>query len=288
MKRFALVVPTLNPGPRWSQWLTALEGQTARPSKVLVIDSKSDDGHIRPVDLAHFEWINIPRDRFNHGATRQYAFEQVREGVSIVVFMTQDALLADAKALERLLDAFDDPAIAAAYGRQLPHPDAGPFGAHSRLFNYGGDSMVKRLTDRDRMGIKACFLSNSFAAYRCSDLNAIGGFPVTTFGEDMLVAARLLLKQRWIAYVADARVFHSHDYSIREEFSRYFETGRIHARNPWLLREFGGAGSEGRRFLLSEIRYLLEHSPYLLPESFIRTLTKYLGYRLGKSDGSLR
>lgn len=282
MMSFALVVPTLNPGPLWSPWLSALNSQTARPARVLVIDSSSEDGLVGDFDADEFELVTIPRDTFNHGATRQDAFERVRKGVDVVVFMTQDALLADEQSLANLVGAFDDPTVAAAYGRQLPHPEADHFGAHARLFNYGGQSAVKQWADRDHLGIKTCFLSNSFAAYRCCDLEAAGGFPVTDFGEDMLVAARLLLNGRRIAYVADACVFHSHDYSIMEEFRRYRATGQFHARHPWLLEAFGGAMGEGRRFVLSEMAYILKRAPHLLPMAGIRTLVKWMAYQLGR------
>lgn len=249
---------------------------------MLLIDSSSEDGQIGNLHADGFELVTIPRETFNHGATRQDAFERVRELAEVAVFMTQDALLADEHSLANLVGAFDDPTVAAAYGRQLPHPEAGHFGAHARLFNYGGQSVVKEWADRDHLGIKACFLSNSFAAYRCRDLEAAGGFPVTDFGEDMLVAARLLLDGRRIAYVADACVYHSHDYSIMEELGRYRATGQFHARHPWLLETFGGATGEGRRFVLSEMAYLLKRAPHLLPMAGIRTLVKWVAYQLGR------
>ena len=282
MVRFGLIVPTLNPGSRWVDWLGALTRQSVSSSRVLVVDSDSDDGYLFIPDDPRFVCRKILRSIFNHGGTRQWAFEQMADDVDVVVMMTQDVVLADDQSLQYLLAAFEDDSVGAAYGRQIPLPDAGPFGAHARLFNYGGQSAVKQLADRDHLGIKACFLSNSFAAYRCRDLEAAGGFPVTDFGEDMLVAARLLLNGRRIAYVADACVYHSHDYSIMGEFRRYQATGQFHARHPWLLEAFGGATGEGRRFLLSEARYLLKHAPHLLPAGVIRTAARYLGYREGR------
>lgn len=284
MLPFALVVPTLNPGPEWSAWMAALQRQTAKASPVLVIDSCSDLALNLPPRQRGFELITIPRESFDHGATRQLAFESLQDRVVVIVFMTQDAILSDPTSLERLICAFNDPSIAAAYGRQLPRPGSGPIAAHARLFNYGPVPLIKQLTDRDRLGLKTCFLSNSFAAYRCRDLAAVGGFPSTPFGEDMLVAARLLLQQQRIAYVADACVYHSHDYTLKEEFLRYHATGRLHAHHPWLLREFGEATGEGTKFVLSEMHYLLKHAPFLIPAALLRTLTKFAGYKLGRSS----
>jgi rhamnosyltransferase len=181
-----------------------------------------------------------------------------------------------------------DPAVAAAYGRQLPHPGAGPIEAHARLFNYPATGRVKTIDDRHTLGIKTVFLSNSFAAYRRADLQAAGGFPGhLIMGEDTYVAARLLQAGKKIAYCADACVFHSHDYTLLEEFRRYFDTGVLHAREPWIRAGFGGPGGEGWRFLKSEARHLMVHGPWLLPSAAARTALKLSGFRLGLLEGHL-
>ncbi len=213
------------------------------------------------------------------------AVEKVRDA-RVIMFMTQDALLADEHAIDALTRAFDDDKVAAAYGRQLPRAVADPIEAHARLFNYADASRRKRLSDADALGIKTAFLSNSFAAYRTSDLIAIGNFPTRgIFGEDMHAAARLLMAGREIQYVAEARVFHSHGYRLEQELKRSFDIGAFHALTPWLLREFGEASGEGRKFVVSELRYLLDHSPTLLPSAIARSVAKYLGYRLGRLQG---
>jgi len=280
--KFGLVVPTLNAGNVWKSWLEALNRQSVQPSKCLVIDSSSEDSTVN-LALDHgFDVMIIKREDFSHGGTRQVGVERLLNFVDVLVFLTQDAVLADSRSLERLLSAFKDPTVAAAYGRQLPHPTSGVFGAHARLFNYGTKSHIRTLSDRADMGLKACFLSDSFAAYRIKDLEDVGGFPRSAqFGEDMWVAAKLLLANKSICYVAESKVYHSHDYGIKDEFDRYREVGRFHAENPWLLESFGSANGEGKRFVFSELKYLFQRAPHLLPWAFIRTLSKYLGYNVG-------
>jgi rhamnosyltransferase len=202
--------------------------------------------------------------------------------------MTQDALLGNADALQSLLSAFDDPSVACAYGRQLPHADATPIAAHARIFNYSETSHSISFADQPQLGIKTCFLSNSFAAYRLPDLLAVGGFPADVIlGEDMAVAARLLMAGKRIAYVANACVYHSHNYSPMQELRRYFDVGVFHARSPWLLRSFGGARGEGIRFVRSELSYLWQCAPTLIPSAVLRTLVKWLGYKLGRYESKL-
>lgn len=180
---------------------------------------------------------------------------------------------------------FDDPSVGCAYGRQLPHKNAGLLGAHARLFNYGEQSCRRTLADVPKYGIKTAFLSNSFAAYRVSALKEVGGFPThVILAEDMIVAAKMLQAGYQVAYAADACVYHSHDYTPWQEFKRYFDIGVLHAKEFWLLETFGAPTGEGKRFVLSEWRYLFQHAPWLLPVSLLNTFMKWLGYSLGKQE----
>jgi rhamnosyltransferase len=206
----------------------------------------------------------------------------------ILVYMTQDAILADSSALHNLLRAFDDPQVAAAFGRQLPRPGSGPIEAHSRIFNYPEESSLRSLESRDRLGIKTIFLSNSLSAYRRSALMAVGGFPShVIFGEDTVTAARLIQAGCKIAYVSDARAYHSHPYTVLQEFRRYFDIGVLHRREAWLLDNFGKASGEGKRFVLSELRHLRNAAPWQIPSALLRTGAKMLGYRLGRQEAHI-
>lgn len=281
MNKLGLLIPLRNGGEVWRRWLEAYATQTVKPEQVLVIDSSSSDGSAELARQAGFPVHVIPVERFNHGATRQLGVEMLTEA-EILVFMTQDAVLARPDALERLLACFADQRVGAAYGRQLPHPGGGAIAAHARLFNYSAASAVKTRADAPSLGIKTAFLSNSFAAYRRSALLEVGGFPSNVIlGEDTYVAARMLLNDWKIAYCAEAQVFHSHDYTMLQEFRRYFDTGVFHGREPWLRREFGQPVGEGMRFVRSELRYLARELPFLIPAALARTFVKYAGYKLG-------
>lgn len=286
MARVVLVVLTRNAAAFWRQ-LARLDAGAAAVR--LVVDSGSRDA---TAALASREgWLVVhPPDPFDHGGTRRWAFERARVIVGqsgIVVFATQDvSRAAGGRAVEALVAALlGGRDVGAAYSRQLPRPGAKPFEAHARLFNYPEQSEVRCLGDVRRLGIKACFFSDSFAAYRVKALEDVGGFPERAIvGEDVIVAAKLL-KAGWkIAYVADACVYHSHDLTPTQEMRRYFDIGVFHARESWILQEFGKPEGEGLRFLLSEIRYLGERAPWLIPESFLRAALKYLGYRLGRAE----
>jgi rhamnosyltransferase len=50
----------------------------------------------------------------------------------------------------------------------------------------------------------------------------------------------------------------------------------------WLLTEFGQASGEGKRFVLSELRYVAKRNVFLIPSVMLRTFIKLLGYKLGR------
>ncbi|WP_333872886.1 glycosyltransferase family 2 protein [Methylobacter sp.] len=281
MSKVGLIVPTLNAGSLWKYWLKAFEQQTRKPDFLLLIDSSSSDDTVVLASLYGFEVRVISKSEFNHGGTRQSGIDMLPEA-DIIVFLTQDALLADPDAIKKLLAAFVDQQVGAAYGRQLPHRNAGPIAAHARLFNYPAESQLRGIEDRARFGIKTVFLSNSFAAYRRNALMQVGGFPIDTImNEDTYVAGKMLLSGWKIAYCADAQVFHSHDYGFLDEFKRYFDIGVFHTDTAWLQHTFGGASDEGMRFVVSEMHYLIKRAPWLIPSAVLRTGLKWIGFKLG-------
>jgi rhamnosyltransferase len=209
-----------------------------------------------------------------------------------VVFLTQDAILANPKALEELLQAFQDPQVAAAYGRQLPNFEASWLETHTRAFNYPDVSRTVQLQDKASLGIKACFLSNSFAAYRLQALMAQGGFPAhLPLGEDTFTAAKFLLSGQSLRYQATAAVYHSHNYNGLQDFQRMFDTGVFHAQNLWILQNFGKAEGEGVKLVKSQWAYLRAPSsqsnhPSLLQgvlQLLMTNAIKLVGYKLGRA-----
>jgi rhamnosyltransferase len=151
------------------------------------------------------------------------------------------------------------------------------------LFNYPTRSETRTLADAGRLGIKAAFLSNSYAAYRVAALVECGGFPGHfILGEDAYVAMRMLISGWGVRYSAEALAHHSHAYPVLQEMQRYFDFGVMHAQMPDLMRHFGEPDGEGMRFVRSEVSYMLANAPRLLPQVFVRNAAKYLGYRLGR------
>lgn len=284
--RIACIIPTYNGKADLERLLDSLQNQSIQ-FDTFIVDSSSSDG---TQELARKRLGNItviPAGEFNHGGTRQRMVE-LHAGYEAYVFLTQDAYLADSEAIAKILAPLADPDIGAVCGRQLPHLDATPMAAHARFFNYPETSQIKAMADAPRLGIKTPFMSNSFGAYRAEALKVVGGFPRhVILSEDMYVVAKMLMSGWKVAYAGDAPCRHSHNYTIAEEFERYFDQGVFHARESWIRQNFGGAGGEGARFVKSELKYLGKRRFYLWPGVIVRNAVKLLAYKLGQKEGKI-
>ncbi|HRC26264.1 MAG TPA: glycosyltransferase, partial [Alphaproteobacteria bacterium] len=175
------------------------------------------------------------------------------------------------------------------YGRQLPYPDASVAARFARLFNYPDTPRRTVAADIATRGLKALFCSNSCAAYRARALTQVGGFPEDLpLGEDLAVTGRLLEAGFASVYAPGARVVHSHNYGIAEEFTRYFDIGALLAVDPWLCARRLRSGGEGMRFVTAEMRYTLKNGSFADLLSIVpRTAAKLFGFKLGHRCRSL-
>ncbi|WP_397377871.1 glycosyltransferase family 2 protein [Pseudomonas sp.] len=284
----ALIIPTRNAAPHLDRLLPALAAQSLQPDEVFVVDSASTDDTVARFRAYGARVEVIDPKQFNHGGTRRWASQQV--SAQALIYLTQDAIPADDQSFARLVaNLYSEADIGVAYGRQLPHPTAGLLGAQSRHFNYPAQGRTKRLHDAAELGIKTCFSSDSFSVYRRDALEAVGGFPQDVIGsEDAYVAAKMLLAGYAVRYAADAQVQHSHDYRLLEEFRRYFDIGVFYGRERWIRQAFGAAGGEGLRYVKAELQALWAAGAYWrVPEVFVRTALKLLGYRMGHHEARL-
>ena len=86
----------------------------------------------------------------------------------------------------------------------------------------------------------------------------------------------------WIAYCADARVIHSHNYSAMQQFHRYFDLAVSQTMHPEV---FAGVRSESEGVRL--VKKCAGHcirvgKPWLVFSVVTQNAGKFLGYRLGK------
>ena len=241
-------------------------------------------------------FTRIDPSAFDHGGTRHLGASQ--STADILLFMTQDAVPENEHLVEEIVKAFawgnamaadgdglsgQQPVIAAAYARQLPVADCNFIEQYTRQFNYPAESRVKTKEDLPVLGIKTYFCSNVCAAYRRDVYEQLGGFERRTiFNEDMIFAAGLIQAGYGVAYAAEARVIHSHNYSDLQQLHRNFDLAVSQAEHPEIFEAVPSEG-EGIRMVKSTAAYLCKcGKAYFVPKLVWQSVCKYLGYLLGK------
>ena len=222
--------------------------QEYRPRRILVMNTGEQYWNREWEKCPILEVHHLEQKDFDHGGTRRRAAEL--SNADIMIFMTQDALPADRKVIGNLVCAVsENPGAGAAYARQLPRADCRFLERYTRSFNY----------------LKT------------------GGFTERAiFNEDMICAGTMIQKGYSVVYAADARVYHSHNYSGRQQFHRNFDLGVSQAEHPEIFEGVPSEG-EGIRLVKRSLGYLIRTGHFwLIPQLIWQSGMKYAGYFLGK------
>ncbi len=278
-----VIIPTYRSDEKLDKLLKILYRQTVKPNQVIILHTEEFQGQeqkIPNISGSNIKIVPIDKKDFDHGGTRKYGASL--SNADILMFMTQDAIPADEFLIENLLIPYADQSVSATYARQLPDEKADLVERYTRYFNYPKQSRVKSMEDIEELGIKTFFCSNVCATYRSSVYQKLGGFvDKTIFNEDMIMAASMIRSDYRIAYVAEAKVVHSHKYSYLQQFTRNFDLGVSHNQ---YVEVFHGvkSESEGIKLVKNTLGYLIEKKQFLLiPDMIINSGFKFLGYQFG-------
>ena len=283
-----LVIPVCKPGDEFLQLLAKINNQSYPVGKIILMNTEEQywkEFVIKHKEIENFDKLEVhhlTRREFDHGNTRNQGISY--SDAEYILLMTQDAVPENEFLVESLLKGFDNPKVAVAYGRQLPREDCREAEKFTRSFNYPAESKVKSKADIETMGIKAFFCSNVCAMYKREFFDLLGGFTKKTiFNEDMIFAGNAIKADYMIAYVAEARVVHSHNYGNMEQLHRNFDLGVSQKEHPEV---FAGikSESEGIKLVKKTAAHLwkskrkLQIIPMVIQSGF-----KFVGYRLGKN-----
>ena len=283
-KTVDVIIPSYHPGKEFAALIKRLEKQSVPIHRIIVMNTEESMWNKEWEKLSDvMEIHHLAKSEFDHGGTRARAAEL--SDADVMIFMTQDAMPADRELLAELLKALEqDENIAAAYARQLPNAECSFVERYTRAFNYPDRSGVKTKKDMDQYGIKTFFCSNVCAAYKKDIYQKQGGFVRRTiFNEDMIYAGGLIQAGYGIAYAAEAKVIHSHNYNCMQQFHRNFDLGVSQAEHPEIFEGVPSEG-EGMRLVKKTLSHLVRSGKiWLIPGFVLQCAGKYAGYLAGKN-----
>ena len=177
--QLTVLIPAFNEAASLADTIRSLERQTVRPAEIIVIDDCSTDATAAVASAYGVAVVRPTKNTGSKAGAQNFGLSRVRTPYTMAI--DADTTLAP-DAIEKLLAAFADPAIAAACGFVVPRHvrtiwERGRYIEY--LFAFTFYKQVQDYYD------KPLISSGCFSVYRTEALRAHGGWGTRTLAEDM-------------------------------------------------------------------------------------------------------
>lgn len=245
--------------------------------KYILTESTDNTEDILKRINANYE--KIRKEEFSHSLTREKAAIEA-EG-DIIVFISQDIIIKDEYWLYNLTKDIIADNCEAAFSRQISKSSG--IEKYIRNRNYPDKSRVVTKNDIEKLGLMTFFFSDSSSAVRKDIFINLHGYDKKKLmmNEDMYLAYKIIMGNYRIKYCSDSIIIHSHEFTSKQLYERYFNAGIFFADNAYLRKyDFKKSGFDLTKFVLKKI---LKHKDYkatfkLLPNFGIR----FIGMKMGE------
>jgi rhamnosyltransferase len=226
----SVIIPVRDGGQDLIRCLdSVLAQQVDEAVEIIVVDSGSTDGSVAAARARSARVFEIPPHAFSHGASRNLG--AARASGDILVFISQDAFAVDHAWLARLTAPLrETPQPGGVYGRQLAHDGAVPPEAYFLDFLYGPSPRLQLAGTVSQLSMRTTLFSNVNAAMPRSLWQRYPFVEDIVMSEDQEWSKRVLLAGYTIVYEPRAAVRHSHPYTLRTAFRRFFDSGASSGR----------------------------------------------------------
>ena len=265
-----IVMRVHNDMPLLAKTLDGLQQQTL-PWRLIGFDNDSRDGSRRVLEAHATKIFHVPEGQYVPGQVLNCGMREA--GSDIVVFLNADCQPVDEHWLERLLEPFDDPQVAAVFGRQMPRPDCLPLAAHDIEATYGQG------TRQDKW--RHCF-SMASSAVRHSAWERIPFDEGLQYSEDIGWSWQIRQAGYKIQYASESKVFHSHNYTASQWRKRQYGEGKAEAR---IFEWSGWQRSFVRYSLLPLMRQVTSDVRYSVKKGRWEGVLESLPYRFAQMHG---
>jgi len=218
---------------------------------------------------------------FSHSKTREEAIYKAKG--EIVVLISQDILIKDSLWLYKLTSPIAEGECEASFSRQLCHNSS--IEKYIREKNYPKESRIASKESIDKLGLITFFYSDASSAIKKEVFEELKGYDGKRLiiNEDMYIAYKIIMKGYRIKYCADSQVVHSHSFTLKQLYDRYYDTGIFMKENSHFLN-YGGNES-GMKLL----KYVLKRAAEEMNISVLINVipnfaARYLGQYFGKKS----
>ncbi len=278
LPKATVIIPTRNAGPLFEEVMQAIASQDYPNYEILVVDTSSTD-RTRDIARKHGARIyTLTQDEFSHGGTRNLAARLARG--ETIAFLSQDATPAKKSWLRELVSPLKERNIAGVFGGQIPREDAPPMEKFFYSVRFPAMQKRRSLARGSPVSLDHIFFSNVNSAMRRDMLLSYPFDNGIIMSEDQEWAKRVLLDGFGTFYEPGAAVFHSHNYTLKTAFQRYFDSA--HSLMEVTDDTFRNFTKAGFSYTWEEFLYVLRNSPKTVPYLFLYDFSKVAGTFLGR------
>ena len=226
---------------------------------------------------AHYS--KVKKQDFSHSLTREN--EVMKVSSYVTVFITQDIVIKDDNWLFNLVAPIFNNECDASYSRQLSINNN--IEKYTREHNYPDKSFIVTKADIKEKGLKTFFFSDASSAIKTSIFKKLNGYDQKNLpiSEDMYIAYKLIINGYRIKYCSNSIIYHSHNFTLKQLYKRYYDTGVFFKQNSY-LDKYGTNSSGGNMAKYIFKRALKEKNINVLIRFFPDMLARYIGMQIGK------
>ena len=191
-----------------------------------------------------------PKD-FSHSLTREKAAYEAKG--EIIVFITQDIIIEDNDWLYNLTKDIESGMCDAAFSKQICTNKT--IERYTRMKNYPDSDRIASKEKIEELGIMSYFYSDASSAIKRETYVKLRGYDNKDLltNEDMYIAYKLINNGYKIKYCSDSKVIHSHKYSYKSLFKRYFDQGVFLKQHSYIADSGANSGAISLlKFVLSQ------------------------------------
>lgn len=247
--------------------------------KISYVLTESKDNTKQLLDSLNANYSVIATNEFSHSLSREKVAMQSR--ADILVFVTQDVKIIREDWLYNLTKDIVTGQVDACYSRQLC--DNNSIEKYTRESNYPSESKIVSKNDIEKLGLKAFFFSDASSAIKRETFVKLNGYDNKNFptNEDMYIAYKLITNGYKIKYCADSEVVHSHDFKLKEQYKRYYDTGKFFKQNSFLNDyKVNQAGGSLAKYVLK--RAWQDKNWKVLIKFIPNMAARFVGMKMGK------
>lgn len=258
--------------------------KNAEIEKISYILTESIDSTEPLLDKLSANYTKIKKEEFSHSLSREKVAMQ--SNADILVFITQDIEIRNDNWLEELIKPIVKNEVVATFSKQLTKYDN--IEKYTREKNYPDKSYTVSKEDIEKMGLRTFFFSDASSAVKTDifkKLNGYDGKKLPT-NEDQYIAYKIITNGYKIKYCADSVVYHSHKFSLKQLYKRYYDTGVFFKQNSFLDKY--GTNKTGAGMAVYILKRAIEDkNERVLLEFFPNMIVRFVGMKVGKFYGKI-